>query len=449
MEVIVVNHCRVPRWKAISGFVTAILLLMPRASAAADAVTDWNAFLISTAVTAARPANEIGIAGGYMLIAIYDAIIAIDGGYTPFVTEVSPVPPGASREAAVAAAAKTILMALYPGFAAAITAHYNAAIAGIAEPARSDGIAIGNAAANGLLAVRHFPNDGWQANIPYTYAPPSVPGAYQRTPPSFQPTGPVTPWAAKLLPFTMRSPAQFRADGPPALTSDQWAEDFNEVETLGALVGSTRTPEQTTISQFYANANAAFAINPARQISLDIQGLSSQEGFTLNENARFFAQTYTAIADATIGCWESKYYFNFWRPVTAIVNADIDGNDQTQPDPNWLPFTITAGHPEYPSAHGCITSAMAHSMASFLGTKRPAKGIPVSGNDANGNLYVRHFDSTDDVVREIIDARVYNGVHYRTSVVHATVLGRKTAQWVAKFYFQPTDAHVPQGPKRE
>jgi hypothetical protein len=275
MEVIVMNHPRAPWWKAISGLVTAILLLMPRASAAADAVTDWNAFLISTAVPAARPANEIGIAGGYMHIAIYDAIIAIDGGYTPFATEVSPVPPGASREAAVAAAAKTILLALYPGFAAAITTHYNTAIASIAEPARSDGIAIGSAAANGLLTVRHFPNDGWQANIPYTYAPPSVPGAYQRTPPSFQPTGPVTPWAARLLPFTMRSPAQFRADGPPALTSDQWAEDFHEVETLGALVGSTRTPEQTRISQFYANTNAAFAINPARQISLDIQGLSS------------------------------------------------------------------------------------------------------------------------------------------------------------------------------
>jgi hypothetical protein len=124
MEVIVMNHPRAPWWKAISGLVTAILLLMPRASAAADAVTDWNAFLISTAVPAARPANEIGIAGGYMHIAIYDAIIAIDGGYTPFATTVSPVAPGASHEAAVAAAARTILMALYPGSTAAITAHY-------------------------------------------------------------------------------------------------------------------------------------------------------------------------------------------------------------------------------------------------------------------------------------------------------------------------------------
>jgi hypothetical protein len=418
-----------------------VFVLVGRGYAAADAITDWNAFLLSTAVPGGRPANEIGIAAGYMHIAIYDAIVAFDGGYTPFATTVSPVPPGASREAAVAAASNRVLTALYPAFAGAITAHYKAAVAAVSDPiAREDGIAIGLAAANGLLSWRHFPNDGWQASVPYVYVTPAVAGSYQRTPPSFQPTGPVTPWVKQLQPFTMRSPSQFRADGPPALTSRQWAEDFNEVMTLGALVGSTRTPEQTTISLFYANATAALAINPALQISLDIRGLSNQEGLTLAENARFFAQAYTSIADATIGCWESKYYFNFWRPVTAIRNADIDGNDQTQPDTGWLPFTITAGHPEYPSAHGCITSAMAHSMAYFLGTKRPAKGIPLSGTDVNGNIYVRQFDSTDEVVREIIDARIYNGVHYRTSVVHATVLGRKVAQWVARYNFLPLDS---------
>lgn len=422
----------------------AAFVLIGRGYAAADAVTDWNAFLLSTAAPAGRPANEIGIAAAYMHIAIYDAIVAIDGGYAPFATTVSPVPPGASREAAVAAAANQILTVLYPQFTAAITAHYNAAIAAVSDPvARADGIAIGLAAADGLLTWRNFPNDGWQASVTYSYVTPPVAGSYQRTPPSFQPAGPVTPWVAQLRPFTMRSPSQFRADGPPALTSQQWADDFNEVKTLGALVGSTRTPEQTTISLFYANANPALAINPAVQISLDIRGLANQQGFSLTENARFFAQEYTAIADATIGCWESKYYFNFWRPVTAIRNADIDGNDQTQQDPGWLPFTITAGHPEYPSAHGCITSAMAHTMAYFLGTKRPANGIPLSGTDASGNIYTRQFDSTDDVVREIIDARVYNGVHFRTSVVHATVLGRKVAQWVARYYFLPLDqAHA-------
>jgi PAP2 superfamily protein len=427
--------------RSLRVFLVVVFLLGARGYAAADAITDWNAFLLSTAVPApvSRPANEIGIAAGYMHIAIYDAIVAIDGGYTPFATRVSPAPPGASREAAIAAAANRILTALYPALTTAITTHYNAAIAGIPEPSRGDGLAIGLAAANGLLTARNFPNDGWQAAVPYTYSAPG-PGVYQRTPPSFQPAGPVTPWVKQLLPFTMRSPSQFRADGPPALTSQQWADDFNEVQSLGALVGSARTPEQTTISLFYANANSAFAINPAMQISLDIRGLASQEAFSLDENARFFAQTYTAIADATIGCWESKYHFNFWRPVTAIHQADTDGNDGTQPDPAWLPFTITAGHSEYPSAHGCITSAMAHSMASFLGTKRPADGIPVSGADANGSIYVRHFDSTDELVREIIDARVYNGVHYRTSVVHATVLGRKAAQWVARSYFLPVDS---------
>ena len=236
----------------------------------------------------ARPANEIGIAAGYMHIAIYDAIVAIDGGYTPFATAVSPVPPGASREAAVAAAANRILTPStrrLPPRSPRIT---TPPLRPSPIRSRADGIAIGLAAANGLLTSRNFPNDGWQASVPYTYVTPPVAGSYQRTLPSLQPTGPVTPWVKQLQPFTMRSPAQFRADGPPALTSQQWADDLNEVQTLGALVGSTRTPEQTTISLFYANASAALAINPALQISLDIRGLSSQEGLTLAENARFF-----------------------------------------------------------------------------------------------------------------------------------------------------------------
>ena len=233
----------------------------------------------------------------------------------------------------------------------------------------------------------------------------------------------------------MRSPSQFRADGPPALTSQQWADDFNEVKALGALVGSTRTPEQTTISLFYANANAALAINPALQISLDIRGLSSQEALTLGQNARFFALTYTAIADATIGCWDSKYYFNFWRPVTAIQEADIDGNDQTVQDLDWLPFSITAGHPEYPSAHGCFTSAEAEVLAAFLGTNRI--NIDVTSTVPNLLHPMRHFDRVVDLVQEIINARVWAGLHYRQSVVQGVNVGRKVAHWTLQRYFLP------------
>ena len=229
------------------------LLFVARGYASADAVTDWNRFFVTNAAAppVSRPANEIGIAAGYMHIAIYDAIVALEGGYTPFATRIDPVPSPASRDAAVAAAANRILTALYPAGALnpLIATHYGSVIAAIADPvARDNGIAVGLAAADGLLALRNFPNDGWQATVPYQYVTPPVAGSYQRTPPSFQPTGPVTPWAARLRPFTMRSPSQFRADGPPALASQQWADDFNEVKTLGALVNSSRTDEQTTIS---------------------------------------------------------------------------------------------------------------------------------------------------------------------------------------------------------
>jgi hypothetical protein len=433
------------RVRLLAGILFLVLCLPLGAAPVQDAVTDWNAFLLSFAVPppASRPANEIVVAGGYMHIAIYDAINTIDGGYTPYVTGLPAAAPGASREAAVAAAANRILTALYPVFTSTIAAHYSAAIGAVLDPvARDNGIAAGLAAANGLLTLRNFPNDGWQRNVSYSYITPPVAGSYQRTPPSFQPAGPVSFWLSQLTPFAMTSPSQFRVDPPPALDSQQWADDFNEVKTLGAATGSTRTDEQTTIALFYANPSAPLSVNPAVQYSLNLRNLSSQEGLTqdVTRNARYFAQAYTALADAFIGCWDSKYHYSFWRPVTAIRTDLDDGNDQTQTDPAWLPLIVTPGHPEYPSAHGCATSAMANSMAYFLGTKRPAQGVPLTGTDAGGNIIVRPVDSTDDVVREIIDARVYEGIHYRTSVVHGTILGRKAAQWVARFYFQPVDS---------
>ena len=407
-------------------------------TAAADAVTNWNSFVVGLTFGSGKSPNETGLAAAYMHIAIYDAITAIDGGYRPFATSVTNVPAGASPEAAAAAAAYRVLTQLYPSLAGQITTEYNNALAAIPNVmAKNDGIAVGLAAADGLLALRHFPNDGWNASVPYTFQP-LGPGVYQRTPPTFQPAGPVTPWMKQFTPFATLSPSQFRADGPPALTSQQWADDLNEVQAFGALTGSVRTPEQTEIGLFYGLINAAV------QIGRNLRNLSIQQQLTLADDARFFAQEYVTMADATVGCWESKYYFNFWRPVTAIQHADIDGNDQTHLDGTWLPQVPTPGHPEYPSAHGCITGAYAHAIAEFFGTKRLALGITLTGAAGHPD---RTFDSTDDIIKEIIDARIYNGVHYRTSVVHGSVLSHKVAQWVAKHYFQPVDAHVPHGPK--
>jgi hypothetical protein len=296
-------------------------------------------------------------------------------------------------------------------------------------------MAVGLAAANGLIASRQ--NDGFRANVAYTFLPVG-PGVYQKTPGPNGTiatyAGPVTPWLKQFKPFAILSPDQFRADGPPPLASRRWAKDFNEVKHFGAAsnLPNSRSAEQEEIGLFYGLINAQL------QIARNLRKLAHDQHVTADiaDSARFFAQSYVTISDAQIGCWESKYYFNFWRPVTAIRAADIDGNDATDLDLNWSPQIVTPGHPEYPSAHGCGTAAYAHAVAEFFGTKRLPGGITLTGPAGHPD---RFFDSTNDIIKEVIDARVYNGVHYRTSVVHGARLGHKVAHWVAKHYFQPVE----------
>jgi hypothetical protein len=457
MEVVMNRH----RLSALASRAAAALFLLAlfagpaAASTPPDAATRWNEHLLAVTAppppAASRPNTEIGAAAAYMHIAVYDAISSIDGNYTPFATRVANVPPGASREAAAIEAAYRILASLYPAsnptFAplAAQFAQFYAAEMGAILPsqAKADGMAVGLAAANGLIAQRV--NDGFRANVPYTFLP-LAPGVYQKTPgpdgtiASY--VGPATPWTKQFRPFAMFRPDQFRVDPPPALGSAQWAADYNEVKAFGAASNqpNSRSAEQEAIGLFYG------AINAMVQVHANLRKLAMDQDLTadLGESSRFMAQAAVTISDAFVGCWDSKYLYNFWRPVTAIQHGDIDGNDATDADPAWMPQIVTPTHPEYPSAHGCGTSAYAHAIEYFFGTKRLPGGITLTGAGAD-----RHFDSTDDIVKEIIDARVYNGVHYRTSVVEGSILGRKVAQWVAKFYFQPTDAHVPRGPKGE
>jgi PAP2 superfamily len=429
-----------------------LLLVLGSPATAADPITQWNEFLLNLNSTVTPPAtatlrgpNAATVDLAYVHIAMYDAVNAIEGGYTPFAVKLSNVPPGASPEAAAAAAAYTVLVnkvytpVAFPSVQAQIAAQYASALAQIPDgQPKTDGIAVGQAVATGLIALRA--NDGLNASVPYTFLPPG-PGVYQQTPgppPTFAYAGPVTPWMAKLKPFAIRSPSQFRADGPPSLTSKQWAEDLNEVKAYGAAMGSLRTLEQDQIGLFYAE-NAAF------QVGRTLRNLAAVQELTFAEDARFFAQAYVTMADTFIGCWDSKYHYNFWRPVTAVRQADTDGNDATEPDPTWSPQLVTPGHPEYPSAHGCVTGAYAHAIADFFGTKRLS--IRLFSRTAPLRPYA-DFDSTDDIIKEIIDARVYNGVHYRTSVVHGSVLAHKVSHWVTKHYFQPVDSHPAHGRKK-
>ena len=447
-----------PRVLRCSVIVSIVLGLCAGTAAAAsgpDAVTYWNNVVVSATiagVTPGRPNPETAIAAAYMHIAIYDAIVSIDGGYTPFATHVANAPAGASKDAAAAQAAYEILSFLYPAvswptIAPAVTTAYNTALNAIANgQGKTDGMNVGHAAAQGLLAKRQ--HDGFRdPSVTYTFQP-LGPGVYQKTPPLASYTGgPVAPWVKKFKPLTLLSPDQFRVDGPPPLGSGQWAEDFNEVKNFGAAsnLPNSRSAEQEEIGLFYGNINAQ------TQIARNLRQLAMDQQLTLDigESSRFFAQAYVAQADAFVACWDSKYFFyngaGFWRPVTAIQNANIDGNDATQQQDNWLPQIATPQHPEWPSAHGCDTSAYAHAIEEFFGTKRLPGGINLTGGTPN----VHHFDSTDEIIKEIIDARVYNGVHYRTSVIQGSILGHKVAQWVARYYFQPVGAHIPQGPKRQ
>jgi hypothetical protein len=434
---------------------TLLGLCTRTAAAAGDAVTYWNNVVVSATINGITPSRsnpETGIAAAYMHIAIYDAIASIDGRYTPFATDVANAPAGASKDAAAAQAACEILSFLYPAatfptIASAVSAACTTALNAISNgQAKTDGINVGHASAQGLLAKRQ--NDGFRANVPYAFLP-LGPGVYQMTPGPPVATGtiatyagPVTPWVAKFKPLTLLSRDQFRVDGPPPLDSTEWAEDFNEVKNFGALSTqpNSRSAEQEEIGLFYGNINAQLQIGQnLRQLAID-QHLTDDIG----ESSRFFAQVYTGQADAFVACWDSKYFYNFWRPITAIQNANIDGNDATQQQDNWRPQIVTPGHPEWPSAHGCGTSAYAHAIQEFFGTKRLPGGINLTGGTPN----THHFDSTDEIIKEIIDARVYNGVHYRTSVIQGSILGHKVAQWVARYYFKPVGAHIPQGPKR-
>jgi hypothetical protein len=242
------------------------------------------------------------------------------------------------------------------------------------------------------------------------------------------------------------SPDQFRVDSRRRSGVRNGAEDFNEVKNFGRLEPAELTQHRPGGKWFLygaINAQTQIAVQNLRQLALD-QGLTDDIG----ESSRFFAQVYTGQADAFVACWDSKYFYNFWRPITAIQNANIDGNDATQQQDNWRPQIVTPGHPEWPSAHGCGTGSYAHTIAEFFGTKRLPGGINLTGGTfTEGKPNIHHFESTDEIIKEIIDARVYNGVHYRTSVIQGSILGHKVAQWVAR-YFQPVGAHIPQGPKR-
>jgi hypothetical protein len=228
-----------------------------------------------------------------------------------------------------------------------------------------------------------------------------------------------------MQPFAMETASQFRGDGPPALTSEQYTADFNEIKNLGCFDCPARTEEQRIIGLFYTDPGPAQTARGFRQVAFDYP-------MSLEDDARLFAMLYVALGDAAIASVETKYYYGFWRPITAIRQADTDGNPETIADPDWTPLALTPNFPDYVSTHSATWGAFSETLRQFFGTKKVNFTLTsvVTGT-------TRHFTSTDDINKEIIDARVYVGFHFRTADVHGVLMGKKIGRLVAKNYFRP------------
>ena len=407
------------------------------ASLPSTAALAWNSIAVnavrSAVITADGPPRPVLQAEGrvytaYIQAAVYDAVTKIESRYVPY-HDFDADPAGASPEAAVAAAARTTLDYYLPDQAASVDAQYFAYLLTLPDGGKAAGVAVGEAAANAIIALRA--GDGRNAPTA-TYGDPTLPvvaGRWQVVPPA---TTAATPWLAFMRPFMLESPSQFRSAPPPDLGSKRYADDLNETKAYGAKDSALRSPEQTATAYFW-NAN---------NINQDVQAfrdVAVEHGLDLVDTARLLAMGELVAADAAIACWDSKYHYLFWRPYTAIRNADIDGNPATEADPSWLPLLNTPNHPEYPAAHGCFTGALGEVVAKALRTRRIDLTVSGATNGGTTLTATRNFQTVKDVDDEVVNARVWIGFHYRHSGIAGVRLGRAVAHWTLQRYFRQTD----------
>ncbi len=387
-------------------------------SAPRKAVIDWNGTAVSSVLKAGLPPTTGVIHMAYVHLAMYDAVNAVERRYRPY-GPVFATDPGASVSAAVAAASHKVLTHYFPNQAADLDAAYAAALDVVTDAAaRDEGVAAGEKAGDQILAMRA--NDGLFAAVSYTPMP--GPGEWQPTPPAFLPAQ--TPQIAVMTPFTMESASQLRPGAPPALDSDVWANDYAETKAYGAVNSTVRTPAQTEIGLFWT-------AHPVPQFSGTLSRLAADEDLDASQAARLFAMSFVAVADAAIGCWDAKYHYHFWRPVTAIRAGDTDGNPATEPDAAWTPLAVTPNHPEYPAAHGCATGALTRTLEVLFG-----RDVQLSASSSVTNT-AHTFSSPEDMLHEVQAARIYGGMHYRNSIEVGTALGHCVVAQLRKHYFRP------------
>ena len=403
--------------------------------ARADVIRDWN--LIAQQQTIPLRPTAHGESRGMAMVegAVYDAVNAIDGGHQPYLLDPRAIgaQPWFSQDAAAATAAHDVLVAIAPAQQATIDGLYASTMAGITDAFKAQGAQVGAAAAQAMLAFRQ--NDGFLA--PFDFGLVIAPGAGNWRPLTPAATDPDA-WVGNAKPFLIESPEQFRSEGPNALKSGQYTKDFNEVKELGALDSTKRTADETAAAVFWQFPPIALWNGVARSLagSLDTA-----------DQARLYAMINLAAADGAISCWNDKWYWHFWRPLAAIREADTDGNPATVADPTWEPLfapatqttppLVTPPFPDHPSGHGCVSGATVNAFQDFFGTDKASFDV-VGGRSLNGlPIAARHFDRFSNALKEVIDARVWGGIHFRTADVQGTVIGKKVAHWMRKHYFEP------------
>jgi hypothetical protein len=405
----------------------------------AEAVLDWNAHAIAALINApTAPTPGAGqpppVAVQHLAMvqgAVYDAVNAIVGSHQPYLDGVPAADPSASQPAAVATAAYEVLVGveMVPPFSQTVLDRledaYEDSLEAVPDgPAEDAGVAAGHAAASAMLAARE--DDGRYG--PFRFTVGTEPGEWQLTPPGF--VNDPFAWVADVTPFTLRSTSQFGTNGPPALHTGDYAREYDEVLRLGSTTAtSSRNPEQEALAQFYT-------VNPVELYNRTFRAIAAAEGLDLAEQARLFAMLDLAGADALINCWDDKAEWSFWRPITAIHQGDDDGNQRTIGDPDWAPLLAAPPYPDHPSGYNCVTGAMMTAAREFFGSDemgfsvvRIVPGVPD---------VTRDYERFSAVLEDTIDARVYQGLHFRSADEEGARIGRHVALWLAAHFFEPT-----------
>jgi hypothetical protein len=414
---------------------TAIVAVAPVASTASSAapraatpdtfVSQWDAVGSAAFTAAALTPAEGHTIFAYEAIAVYDAVAAVQHRFRPFAVHAH-APAGASPEAAVAAAAHRVLVHYLPAQAPTVLDPALASsLAAIPDgQPKTTGIAVGEQVADALLALRQ--DDGFRAPVVYTPPDPPIPGVWLPT----ATTPAVGTYLGGMRPFALRSADQFRPAGPPPLRSKRWAREYNEVKDIGSASSTVRTAEQTLAARFWAEP-------PVQQAHGSFRRFVADRSLDVGQAARFMAMVAVSYADAQIVCYKAKYRFAFWRPITAIRAGDTDGNKATVADPTWTHLLpATPNHPDYPSAHSCVTPTAGIVISRLLGTSAIDFTIP-----SLTGLGDRHYASARALTDEVSNARIWGGIHFRSAVEDGVLIAQQTANYVLAHNFKRSVHH--------